>query len=529
MVLAALIFLYPKQEYSPVPSQWDVSLDWGRYYIIQEGHTYIYNVTDYALTYPSDKRYGAEDVMPKIFFATLNIITGTTTFPNDLTFHYNFPWQGVLFLPIISLYFFSYLSKKEKREINYFDLCLLYLFSAFPPVAFLHPLVGNTYGNGIARGLFLFVLTLLLIIFNEPKRDIRKVGLLVLLFLYFPLFYHTWTYYLAIMVVALVFLMILRKTERIMSLLLIFGFIIFLIAAIFLNKMLLVEITNILNSFPKILANFPSVSYITKVNPQYAAYSPLGSVYSYLQLISALLLLSICLIFFFGYLKHKKEEVKPYENMLFYFFGGLLLIGVALFVWEGVFGIYSRIFEPLLPISVLLAGHLLVNSKGKVKNLVRFILLLVPCICIISYLTYQTVLNISLTNEEFKGISFVGENIPKTSYIFSDFRIGTPLMYYNQSAIITPSAEYTSPNITEEILERVYYHVSNPEKILDSFINSRNYYVLTSSYQSETAINDPSLKSFKPASEDFQTRWESQISFSKIYSSNYINVFRRNQ
>jgi len=126
-------------------------------------------------------------------------------------------------------------------------------------------------------------------------------------------------------------------------------------------------------------------------------------------------------------------------------------------------------------------------------------------------------------------VRFSGYHIPTGSYIFSDFRLGTPILFFGKFGIVTINSPHQPQQILEELLEKCYYNVSEPEKILDRVIPSRNYYVITSSYQSGTGLLDPTDFTFKPASKNFQEEFSKQLKFNKIYSSQYFNVFHRNE
>jgi uncharacterized membrane protein YtjA (UPF0391 family) len=516
--------LYPKLDYSPVPTQWAVGIDWGRYYILSEGK--IYEKEYNALTWQSGmKMYGCVDILPKILFAVINMVIGTINFPEDLKFYYTFPWSGTVFLPLLMLFWYLYISKKEGK-FNSFDCFLLIFLSIFPLASAVEPVSGNTNSSGIARVFFFLMVILFIIIFTEKKRNTMILGIFIFLLFPFFYYYHTWSYYFAINLTAIGFFTLFKKNERYITSLTNLGIITFITSAIYYNSLLMEEPIRIYKKFPQLLVNFPSVSFTMKVNPELLGYSPLGSTYSYIQLVNSALIVSICLIFFWKYLSFRKEA-KPYENLLFYFLIAQSFIALALFFWDGILGVYARSFEVLIYICMLLSAYLLVKSEEKLKTTIRFILLCAVCLCIISYLTVPHELNRSLTNEEFVGIRFAGTHIPKTSYIFSDFRLGTPLIYFDQLGIITIDAPHRSPQITEETLERCYYNITDPEMILDNIIHKPDYYFITSSHQSEVYLLDPSLKQFKPPSTDFQGEWAKQEAFNKLYSSEYFDIFQR--
>jgi hypothetical protein len=242
------------------------------------------------------------------------------------------------------------------------------------------------------------------------------------------------------------------------------------------------------------------------------------------------MILIIFIAYIVYYLKYLNDgAAKKYEKILFYYTIIEFFIFLALFIWDGFLGIYSRMFEALVYLSMLFATYFLVKSKGKYKIIIRLSLIFTAFIVIFSFLTAPSELNMHLTNEEYIGLQFVGLHIPQKAYTFSDFRLITPLIYFNQKGITTLDSPRDLPDTTEQILLRCFYNVSNPEYILDSKINSTKYYFISSSHHSEVFLIDSSLKAFKPASKNFQESWDNQKSFSNVYSSNYIEVYERKE
>lgn len=527
IIIGNLIYIYPKLGDSPVPSKWSVGIDWGRHTILDTGHIYTNN-DETALTWQSNIiNYGSVDLLPKIYFAIINLVTGTVTFPDDLKFHHAFPWVGTLLLPIIIMYFYKYVSKEESRDISYLDCSLLFLFVMFPLASSLDPVSGNTNGSGIARALFTFILSILLIIFNEKKKNSLNVLLFIVLLISFFNYYHTWIYYLLIYLISILIISAFRKNERYIASLAILGIVLFFSTAIYYNFQILQEPLTLIKFFPQILENFPSVLYTAKVNSEYLGYQTFNSMYSYLQVINSILIMGISMIYFYTYVKQKNP--KSYENILFYYLIAQAGIGVGLFIWDGVLGIYSRIFESLVYITMLFSAYLLIKSDNRLKNVIRCMLLLAAIITVFSYLSPPVESNWQLTDEEFIGIKFAGEQIPNDSYIFADFRLGTPLIYFNQLGIVTIDSLYNLPNVTDEILLKCYYRVSEPETILDEVINSDSYFFMTSFHQTEVYLIDPSLTRFKQANINYQEKWSHERAFCKIYSSEYVEIFARNE
>ena len=521
-IVCSIIYVYPKIGYSPVLTSWGVRSGWTQHNIIHNG---VLPQNVHSMTWQSAlANVGTTDVLSKVLPAMVNIITGTTSSPESELFQQIFPWVGIIFLPLIVLYFYRYISKKEgKFNGNGVDYILLYLFCVFP-------LEQQTFSmsfslgaaNSIARASMVLIFVLFITLFSDRSKSRNKFLIIVFLFIAFFEYYHTFSYYLVIFLVIL-FLASRKINERHMANLSICGIIIFFVTALFYNTNLLQEPTRLIGSFSQIISNFPSVTHSMQVNPNLLNYVSLGSSYSYVQYIASSLIAIICIIFFWRYITQKRITApKLYEKILFYLLIAEIFIGCGLFVVNGIFTVYQRIFETLTYLSLLLTAFLLVKSQHRLKTVLRIIILATTILCIISFLIDPTQ-NQQITNKEFTGISFAGVHIPKTSYIFSDFKIGPTLVYFGQQGIVTINTASDPPNVTNEILERCYYNVSNPQVILDQIIDSKDYYVVISS----GTIQDPSLQVFKPPSADFEEKWSEQNSFNIIYSSGGFDVYQR--
>jgi len=331
ILVGNFIYLYPKLDSSPVPTKWSPGIDWGRYYILNYGK--VYERQENGLTWQSNiKNYGSVDVLPKIFFAIINEITGTVKFPDDLRFHYLFPWVGTIFLPIILLYWYVNISK-NKYNVDFF---IVMLYSMFPIASHINTMSGNTNGSPVARVFFLLIIILTIIVFNQITKEKRKLAILMFLLFPFFYFYHTWSYYLALCLTTIAILTSIKKSENNITNFAVYGIIIFFVSAIYYNTMLMTEPI-------RTIKNFPSEAPLQ--NPKFSGYESFRGMYSYLQTINSTLIIFILIIFIFFYFKNKywKKHIS-HEQVLFYFVISEFLIAIGLFAWNGLLGIYSRIF-----------------------------------------------------------------------------------------------------------------------------------------------------------------------------------------
>ncbi|MDI9394650.1 MAG: hypothetical protein QM426_04195 [Euryarchaeota archaeon] len=521
-ILGSLLFISTRVDSFFIPNSWSAGIDWGRYYILNSG--FIYKQTEFSkLTWQSNLiDYGSVDVLPNIYFAIINLITGTITFPFDYQFHFINPWLGTVFLPILIIYWYSFLCKKEQKVIDYPDLFLISLFSMFPLGSVLSVLSGNTNGSGMSRIIFLLILILLIITFDEEKKNPERVFILMMLFFVLFLSYHTWSYYLVIYLSVISILTFSNKNYRYMTSLCAFGIIVFLAFYIYYSTQNFNKTIYIVKHIPNILDNFISLSKTSLINPTYINIYSGSRIYIYARILNAILIFALCIAYLYVNRIHMRKNSTSYDKMLFYMFLSQIFVGFGLFIWDGFMGFYSRIFECAVYLSMLLSAFLLIKCTGKLKNFIRLILLCAVFLSITTYLHYVEPVG---SYEEYKGIQFTGIHVPPTSYIFSDFR-GTSLIYFNQSGIVTIDSVNNDPQFTNEVLEKCFYNVSDPEVILDQKMGSR-YYFFASSSQSQKGLMDPSLIALNPASRDFQYKWSNLKKFNKLYSSRYFDLYNR--
>jgi len=519
LVAAYNIYMVPKIGYSAVPTEWSPGIDWGRYYIVGNGH--LISETGSALTWQSNIiDYGAFDVLPKILFAILNLITGITDFPRDLELHALLPWAGIAFIPVLSLLAYRTLGGPKCPKYA-LDPYLLLLFSLFPSVSAVSVVSGNTNGSAIARALFLLMLLLMVILFSSKNnRKMLMITYFILLIAVFY-FYHTWAYYLSIILCCVGCIKGIKKDIDGLSIIFT-SVLIFICYSIYINTNLFNETFRISKTFINSidLLNFISISNTMKVNPELFAYQSLSNLFSQMQFLNSALIFVISMIFIYIYLQRIKNGVSnSKEQILFWIFCGQIAIGLFLFVWDGFLGVYARIFEALTYLSILLLAYNLVYSSGYLKKFLHVIVIVIVGISIYNYVSYPEPMKMHLVESEWNDISFIGNNVPKEEIIFSDFRIGTPLVYHGQRNIVTLDSTNNAPGDTEDILYSVYYNPFRPDLILDRILCSNRYYVMLSQRQSQVYILDPCLLQFKCASTNYIERWDEQINFHKVYCS----------
>lgn len=543
-----IIFSYLVIIFHPnLPSKiggYNSAIDYGRYHIVNYGH--IPTNKPYHTWQAGLWRYGREDVLPKIHYAIINIVTGTTNFPYDLQFYSYIPWEGVFFIPFVVLMWYSYLSKKYRIKRNILDIVILYMIAVFP-LASTTSQYTLTAGNTIDRGFFM----LMIILFLTGLENKKRLALYSFLLFPFYCYYHTWSYYLLIVLFAIFIFSIIWKKWKI-SFLSLYGIATYFIVAIYNREQLLYPFykLGILSISMSMLLNpaFFSIGYInTKyyfnllnllfIPSKYIGYKPFGNIYSIMQAIN-LFLLSIFLIIFLGHFLYRylflMKKLEEYEYLLLSIVvGGLTLIAVSLYLFFGNFikVISSRFWEAGVYITLLIIPYLIVvfrKDKRKLKHLkllyVISIIIVLICLLSIQISPYFTPKNPQLKMQDLSGICFAGTYFSDDTPIYSDFFIGTILIYYNQTTIYTIDHRLSTSLLSS--LLKIYYNRTTPSIALDNLIKHKPYVVLTSHTHLER-LYLPTDIALRPICKKFAENFDNDSAFCKVYSSAGLHSYYR--
>ncbi|MBA7599966.1 hypothetical protein ES703_07012 [subsurface metagenome] len=520
-IICYSILVVPTLKDNHVPTRWGSAIDYGREHIVRTGRVFDPSIERCQTWQSNLKDYGAQEILPKILFASTNIICGITSFPEDVDFFSFIPFAGLLLTPfsIIAIYI------SGAKRFNIFDSLLIFLVSIFPLSSAVTP--GSTNGTPMARGLFLVLLLLLLSSCNVTEKNTKPYKIALFMFFLFPFYsyYHTWSYYFMLVMGVILFLSLITRKKQ-LALLAFFPLLAYAIAALYYNYHQLFYIP--LSILTNILTN---IGRHDQIGIEFHAYQSLSNVYSYIQAINVALVLSVILFFSIGYLVRQvlKKSVSQAETIVFFLICGLPVVGLSLFLAGGIGMFFSRFLEFGVNVFLICAAFIISQQKKKKRFeyiMTRIILLIIIVLCVFSFFNKPAQLKTNLSHEEFVGIDFIGVKSNHDAPFFSDFRIGTSLIYYDKTSIYTiDSPKQSNAGIFEDLM-RIYYNTTLPHDVLDKIVGTTHYFVLTSHRQSEVALSDRSSH-LKPANKSFQTNFMSDDNFDRIYNSYFFNVFYR--
>ncbi|MGA3198631.1 MAG: hypothetical protein ABSD89_04420 [Halobacteriota archaeon] len=512
-----------------VPVGWGASIDFGRYYIVQH-NTILDPSTVQSQTYVSGlQTVGAQDILPKIFFAAIDIVGGSASFPQDLLSFVFLPIGYLLLIPISALAVYEICLKRSKRHFSSLDALILLSVSIFPIASLISSNFGNIVGSVLARGVFILLIALLLSVITDSgtrRGQTRKTKVALFFFLQIPFYmmYHTWALYLLVVMVGfLVFSLVVRQFE--LTRFSLFSVIAYGVVALYIYSAALLATP--LYGLRSAFAGETTLNSLTT----YGSYSSLSSVFSYIQAINIALLLFLILIFcvYFMLIRLKKRKAATSELLILFLVCDVFLLSFVLFTQGGIQTVLGRTMEFAFAVSLMCAAFVLgSNDKKYLSRITEVTAIIIVVLCITSFLTAQNATTTDLTQSEFTGIAFAGTHVQNNIASFSDFRLALVLLYYDQSAI------YSDANLNntsyQNVMQMYYSNTSSPHQALDPIIkNNQSYIIITSTHQAEVPLADSGPVALRPANADFQSNFINDRQFDRVYDSASASIFYRSR
>ncbi|MHC1680322.1 MAG: hypothetical protein AB9860_03610 [Methanomassiliicoccales archaeon] len=503
-----IIIVFPRVSLNYYPSGYDACIDYGRYYIINHGNI---SPTENTGTWQGLlSNYGSEDVLSKILFASINIITGIENNPDDLRMLNIFIFGKILLMPLFGYLIYLKISKfigSYRIKDGFFIAALTML-----PIASSLP---SSTTSGVAGNVISMALIMLIFVYFIDNNSIIKKSILFLLLTVFMLFWHTWSIYLLVFLLIFYVMAIVLKEPAYKNNAFI-AIIMYFSIGTYLNfhQLILSPVAGLSNivgwgSF------FSTLNYETGI----VSYQTGNSYYSIIQIICSTLLIIPIIIVGLKLLWIKSHrKISHMESFILMINIGLVGCWIALLLQGGLYSLLMRALEPAIPVSIFNFSYIIlsrgqkkpksVNQKYSINKLyycsIYIIIIFLVTSCIFSYYN-RPESPISLDENEFVGLSFTGAHVSDDSHIFSDFRIVPILIRYDKHYLYTPDQQTQNHTEFYSILS-IYYNNSTPSENIQKIMPLNNYYVVISQRQSEWGILD-SYEVLKPANIGFESNF----------------------
>lgn len=512
-ILAYAFLLLPLLDQVKVPTMWGSAIDYGREHIVTYGHIYDPSTENPQTWQGALKKYGAEDVLSKIYFAMINVICGSSGFPEDLDLFPYIPIATMVLIPasVISCYYVFLKISGTKPDL--LVVFLLLAISIFPMSMAISG--GNTNGTYLSRGLFIL---LMLIFISTGSFSISKIMLYLLLLIPFYLYYHTWSYYYVITMAVVLAASLVFKNR--------------MTAGMSLLSVILYGMTGLAVNYQQLLYTPLLIISMLGLNKEapvaVKAYTPFITLNSYLNFVNVILIFGVICLFIYTYFYLRRvrsgDILKLQDNMLMVAFA-IPLIAIALFLQGGLETVLGRLLEYSIYLFLIYLSFLLVVYQRKVGLALKVCVVLIVIISIFNFIYSQNTLRVELTEKEYAGIAFTGSRLDNAP-IFSDFRLGTPLIYFDKTSIYTLDSQNQIPAGRFYELIGIYYNATGPHKALDRVMPHEDYYVVASEHQTEVALGDSSFSSLlRPADARFQDNFKNDRNFSHPYTNGDLCLY----
>lgn len=528
----------------------------------QKAYTYFSNIGNAPGYYPRD-----------LLFSITAIIIGKTHYTDLIEISRFLPIQTVVLIPIASLliynmFFKIYNPTKVNSKYKHLGLCCTWLFATFG-FSYLASPKGFFYRNALYSWffvlMFFYVLTKKMWIdekFHHKLRTIKQADFSYkitketkafwlwskaqynLLFhspkKLLSAIYENLTFYILILILIL-FILLYKYTVGLMFLVLFLTITFLLIVSQ--NKRLykkflpiwLIGLTIFLIRYFCIIGyRGRGLIHQLKLFLKGVFFQPPEHVYSVLQSSSQNYLhfieLSLPLVFilplFYYYLKRRDD----YNRVIFYSFFSLPILAVGFFLWLGYSAIYYRTSQMYTIILIITVGYVLARICIEKPRLIKYLVL---AIIITALTSSYIVINAERPNYDYdysenNGIVWAGNKINNQDAVFSDFRIGTPLVFYHFTKIHGIN-RINYPKDLDVMYDKIYQNISdsNLEYVLDKIAQtkrSRPEYIIFSEKMSNDKVTGADI-AFRAAKEGFMKEYDF-LRINKIYSNNEINIYR---
>jgi hypothetical protein len=335
---------------------------------------------------------------------------------------------GLFFAIVNIILIMKKIFNNKVNNLSYLYISIIILYSIFYNYGYIYNSYMIIHDPWFFIRLSIVLLLMYFLIFKEVK-NYRYYIVITFLFSLVYLGYHTYAFYSFFIITGvLILLYFINKLSKYFHLLVI-NFIIFFVIAIFLYGNLLMPFY--------IIKNYTSgyQTFIEIVNLPLVGSIENTSIFRVLSIFSILIYLFILLYTFviIIYLRLTKKKLSTLELFILYFY---VLAGVIalLFLLTSPFYLVGRALQPfelIYPFIFVYFFKSFIYKKDS-KNLKRYIMLFLLIFCIFTnfFLSVTYVQPLGITYPEYSGMTFAYTHLRNDYKIFSDFNLGTMIIYY---------------------------------------------------------------------------------------------------
>lgn len=520
---------------SPIPFSYGANMDWTRHTIVQSGRAHDFEAFTLIASYSGRQN----DDLASYLYSIINIISGETQLVEALELLNIIFLSGMILFPLIMIaWWWTYLDGSIKKTSG--GLFLVVVFSLYPAPTIIEKTSHGYFPETYATAILLFMFLLLAI----AQRSKRILAVFLGLTFIATNIYHTWVFLTLIVLGISIFVSYLLeqwtfdKPKSTFSLwILIMFFAVFFLSGTVLNNTFSEFVGTLWSSIAIIDQNLQI--YAASGSPLITSQDPMQirslNTRQILKLTNYMAGLGIILIFGVTRLReviYRRSTISRHDRVLFAGLFSFPLIILVFYSIGGVSAAYTRTQYIGVYFIIFAAAILIQSNKQNIRRATAVLMI----ICILSAgvgTTMVGTLDPLHTDQQAATIEWSGDKIPNNEYVFSETKMGTPLMHYQQKGIALVRATYPG---WEDRLRAIYYD-DDPEAAreairenieLSKFENAPDvddYYIIIPEYVTEEGVGMMAYNTIPTGRSPTETFDKSQH-LNRVYDSNSSTIYR---
>ncbi len=427
---------------------------------VQYGPWYLAN--NYRLFSPSDElpvvsnytsglSYGAIDFTHTFFTGAALVLARSSNVEGIGDLYRHTPWQGLLLLPLAAFAVYSRFAKSVGRSMSPAALLILYAFAAFSNYPMIVWAISGGFSSPLGWFIFYAVYLAVLVRSIEPEFRHQWTFLLILTLLLAQPTYHTIALALTVIVLVIWISESIFKQRYLSSTLVWLTVVVFLV-------FLMYHAVATFSDYGHLLASFLADIYRGR-DQQRLQYS-LGlldaSLGWHIANYTAVFLPVAWVGFILVLRKFRSRMDMDLVRYQFMWLVTLVPLGVMFFAWDGVFAAYARLLQYGTLLAIASAAFLLASRRTS-----RLPLAAAALVCVFVSITLVQRLDVTTSNyvtkDEVAAIEWISSQYGCRKVVFTDFRIGSAMGYWNCYSVIGPNIRLLLARNRTGVLDSLLY------------------------------------------------------------------------
>ena len=534
ILVGLLVRVYPYLPYHPLPSSYYINAIYPILHIMETGHELTLGEIETFNEYTHGIHVARDDIARNMFPSITAIVLALDE-DQYLVFERFFLFMAVVLFPFCILLLYSYLCRKNGKQINHGELIFLFASTLLGNWHIITSTDSQTMAGVNALVWSFMVLAVYSLI--RSKQNPNFAALFIFFIISTTLLHRTSAmFFLSVLVTMLIWRLFLQMGQKressqlytsgamVTGIVIIFAYYGYVAKDFFyVTTLMVADIATILGPHaPQII-----VPYLMQ-----------GRVGMQIFRAAVILASALSLIYFSIYfLKSKYNYIGGYQVSMTLVPWVLALIpfSVAIFAWGGLVGVLSRTNQYAVVVYLAALAVILSSVKRNAAGIkwVKILLVLAMLCSMPLYLTLSEPPDDRLTYSENAAAQWLSHNTCKKDVIFTDYRLAGPLTMsgFMRTTGALVGITQREPELISANLRAIYYggdayealHHINKQRIEDEPFK----YLFFSRRMTEVGIKDHIFHRFKPPPQDFLDKFDKISSINKVYDNGSGMLYSR--